>query len=243
MSQWAWEEGSGWTHTPPTPPGLHTRPHRHLPRAHQPAPAGGEGCTKAAPHARGSSGPSPAKPPGAGQKPCSQGCQTRMQLPQEVSCSSRGWSSRFTPGCCPTKLPPRGLVTVGEAWSTADHEGWPTACGTRAQASSMSLKDEQPVGALEAPGQRISEPCREWPVVSEGPWVILSLTNGVRGMDCGMLPSQGTFGSWQHLGVVQQARPGLLGTWPLWRAKRLLWGRRWALMAGGAAEGRGNVGL
>ena len=99
----------------------------------------------------------------------------------------------------------------------------------------MSLKDEQPVGALEAPGQRISEPCLEWPVVSEGTWVILSLTNGVRGMDCGMLPSRGTFGSWQHLGVVEQARPGLLGTWPLWRAKCLLWGRRWALMAGDAA--------
>lgn len=48
----------------------------------------------------------------------------------------------------------------------------------------MSLKDEQPVGALEAPAQRISEPCREWLVVSKGTWVILSLTNGVRGMDC-----------------------------------------------------------
>ena len=38
----------------------------------------------------------------------------------------------------------------------------------------MSLKDEQPVRALETPGQRISEPCREWPVVSEGTRVILS---------------------------------------------------------------------
>lgn len=35
MSRWAWEEGSGWTHTPPTPPGLHTRPYRHLPRTRQ----------------------------------------------------------------------------------------------------------------------------------------------------------------------------------------------------------------
>ena len=37
----------------------------------------------------------------------------------------------------------------------------------------MSLKDEQPVSALEAPAQRISEPCREWLVVSKGTWVIL----------------------------------------------------------------------
>lgn len=40
----------------------------------------------------------------------------------------------------------------------------------------MSLKDEQPVGALEAPRQRISEPCWEWPVVSESTRVILSET-------------------------------------------------------------------
>lgn len=86
----------------------------------------------------------------------------------------------------------------------------------------MSLKDEQPVGALEAPAQRISEPCREWLVVSKGTWVILSLTKWGQRHGLRMLPSRGTFGSWQHLGVVEQARPGLLGTWPLWRAKCLL---------------------
>lgn len=37
---------------------------------------------------------------------------------------------------------------------------------------------------------------------------------------------------------------GLLGTWPLCRAKCLLWGRKRALMAGAdAARRRGNVGL
>ena len=163
MSQWAWEEGNGWTHTPPTPLGRHTSRLQPGGRLHPGCPTW-EGKQVAQPSKAPGSWPEALLPGLPDQDSVTTGSQLLVQGLERQTCTVI-WSHY-------TAL--RGLVTVGGSRSTANQHGWPTVHGTRAQVSSMSLKDEQPVGALEAPGQRISEPCREWPVVREGTRVILS---------------------------------------------------------------------
>ena len=102
MSQWAWEEGSGWTHTPPTALGRHTSRLQPVGRLHPGRPTW-EGKQVA----------QPSKAPGGWPEALLPGLPDQDQSPQEVSCSSKEWSSRLAPRSGPTTLPPRGLVTVG----------------------------------------------------------------------------------------------------------------------------------